>query len=244
VPGEPLTFKLFGQTYEVKPPLTSQWKNALALKLTQNIYTGGKITGTLKEAKAEFEAAGCNYELASQNLIFEIKRVYWELVRQELLVRLSEEMVSYHRETLELATFRLSQGTIAPVEVEQAKVDLSNEENRLIQAQTKRCELEDELKCLLDIEPEVEVLVVDEADSGMPLKIDIEKAIEMATDRRIELAELRQRIQAIEGRLVVARSGRYPHLTLVASHHWVGIGKEYPSAWNNFEANYYIGMLG
>lgn len=236
VPGEPETFEFLGQTYEIASPLTSQWSNALSLNLTQNIYTGGRTTGSLREARAGVETVRDDYEIARQNLILRVKKAYWELVRAELLVKLTEEMVGHYQETLELAISRLSKGAIAPVEVEQARVDLVNEEDNLIQARTRRHEAEDELKFLLDIDFEIGIIPVDEPSLPSTLKMDLEKVIRSALERRVELARLRQEIEALKGALMVAKSGRYPHLVLRAGYNWVGSDRNYEDAWDNLEA--------
>ncbi|MDI6703495.1 MAG: TolC family protein [bacterium] len=237
VAGEPQTFEFLGQTYEIHPPLTSQWSNSLCLGLSQNIYTGGRLTGSLREAEANLRIAECDHETAKRGLILEVMKAYWELVRADLLVRLAEEMVSYHQETLELATSRLSQGTIAPVEVEQAKVDLANQRDELIQARTRRREVEDELKVLLNIGFKIGIVPTDKPDfTPLSRIIDMDEAIECALKRRPELARFRHQVQARKAALMAAKSGRYPKVSVVANYGWAGMDKDYADALQNFKA--------
>ncbi|MBU1486524.1 TolC family protein [bacterium] len=236
VPGEPQTFEFLGQTYEIASPLTSQWSNALSLNLTQNIYTGGRITGSLREAMAGVETVRGDYEIDRQNLVLRVKKSYWELIRAELLVKLREEMVDHYQETLELATSRLSKGAIAPIEVEQARVNLVNEEDNLIQARTMRREVEDELKALIEIGFEAEIRPIDKPDSSISFRLDMDRSVQMAINKRVELARLRQEIEILKGALMVAKSGRYPHLVLRAGYDWAGSDRNYEDAWDNLEA--------
>ncbi|HAV42929.1 TPA: hypothetical protein DCX15_02800 [bacterium] len=243
LPGESQTFEFLGQTYEIKPPLSFQWSNTLSLRLTQNIYTGGRLRGSSKGVRAEFEARRKGYEVVKNNLILQVKKAYWELARADLLVRLSGETVDHHRQILELAGLRLSQGTIAPIEVEQARVNLVNEEDNLIQTQNRRRELEDELKALLEIEFEAGIVPIDEPSSSASPRIDIDEAINNGLKRRVELLKLRKELQAGEGALMVARSGRYPHLALRASYNWAGSNKNYKDAWKDLkESSWEVGL--
>lgn len=233
-PGEPQTIELFGEVQEITPTLGSRWSNLLSFRLTQNLYTGGELTGSLREAEAGLEIARCDYKAVRQGLILEVKRVYWELVRQDLLVRLSEEMLAHCEETLQLANSRLSCGSIAPVEVEEAKVALANEREGLIQAQTRRRETADELKNLLNIGFEPEIKPLDRPDPEPSLELTIDEAIKTALKGRPELTRLHKEIWRGESNLMRAKSQRYPHLRLKANYDWAGSDKDYyRDAWQD-----------
>jgi len=64
------------------------------LQIGQSIYQGGKLKSTLSQAEVRLEMARKKYEKAKQDLIFEVKKAYYNLVSAQANLRQQEKLLA------------------------------------------------------------------------------------------------------------------------------------------------------
>jgi outer membrane protein len=71
------------------------------LQIGQSLYQGGKFKSTLNQAKVKLEMAEKKYEKAEQDLIFDVKKAYYNLVSSQANVQEQENLLRQAESILE-----------------------------------------------------------------------------------------------------------------------------------------------
>ena len=187
-----------------------------SLSLVQPLYTAGRVGGALRAAKAAKSYAQENFRAATKDVIFAVKASFGGVL-------LAQKMAVLAKESLDLADAHLKnvdqlfkQGVASEYELIRAKVQVA-------QLVPERIKAENELDRAMIVFRNTLGLAADEKVEPegdlerRDVEMTAEEAFKLAKENSHELAAARLRVSGMSAALDVAKSDRYPSLSLVAS---------------------------
>lgn len=87
------------------------------------LYNGGRNKNLYERYKILIDQANLNQRELAEQLIFQIRSLYYQAIRQNQLIKATEKAISYADQRLQLATNKLDIGKGNKVDVLQAEVD-------------------------------------------------------------------------------------------------------------------------
>lgn len=102
------------------------------------VYTGGRRTAELRQARAETSAAQASLEEQRFSVVLATKRAFFDVLRADDLIRVSESQVRRAEEALEAAELRLRVGSATRSDVLRARLELNSARQSLAQARSDR----------------------------------------------------------------------------------------------------------
>lgn len=208
---------------------------AVAIMLTQPLYTGGKIRAYNNIARHLESIAEDRYNIKYQDLIVDVDETYWNIVALSARKGVAEsylELVKTLDSDIEkmitegLAT--KADGLSVKVKVNEAKVAVIQVDNGLDIMKMKLCQL-----CGLPLE--TSVVLEDEAHDSGP-NIDVESFMQdepLTTLRRPELSALATSVRVYEEKEKLERAEYLPSVALTG-----GYMASDPSVFNSFEKKF------
>ncbi len=185
------------------------------------LWDHGQREATLGQSKADTRLSEAQYERLKLNLLLDITRGYYNILRTQELVKVDKELLEQARQNTKRAeAFRdvgsLIDADVANIELNEAisELNLLNDQNALDVAMAA-------LPTLLGLDPGTLVNVAEDPDyqayiDGKPLPkldISIDEATERALERRPERAETQATFDRLDWSLSLARLQRWPRLT-------------------------------
>lgn len=207
---------------------------SLRLSVEQPLFTGFRLESAAASARHLEAASSGRYRQDESDLVFEVKRAYWNLVsagRTAAAVEESKKTVEEHLK--DVRAFR-EQGLLTAAEVLKAEVRLANVDLQLIEAGNAAVEAGILLNSLTGLpleipiepttlpestinavgpEPETEQEGESGAGAAGALRADL--------SGHPELTSLRFRIKSAEAGLKAARSGYFPQVFLSANYYYL-----------------------
>jgi len=160
---------------------------------------------------------------------------YWELVYARENVKVEEQAVATSEKLYSDNQKQLSAGTMAPLDVTQAKSELATDRQNLIVARTVQLQDEQILKNAISKDPmapnliNVEIIPADEPTPPAAVENpSFEDAVKEAYAKRPELQEQGYNIKNAEIDVRATRSALLPQLTLSAQYSSVGLAGNSP----------------
>jgi len=102
------------------------------------VYTGGRRTAELRQARAETSAAEATLDAQRFAVVLATKRVFFEALRADDLIRVAESQVKRAEEAQEAAELRLRVGSATRSDVLRARLELNDARQALAQARSDR----------------------------------------------------------------------------------------------------------
>ncbi|MBI4457266.1 MAG: TolC family protein [Acidobacteria bacterium] len=106
-----------------------------SFKVSQPLYSSGKVASGLKLASLEMEGTGIDQARVEQEIRLRAVRAFYDLVLAEKLLEVSREMVQQRQRHLELARVRYEAGVATEVDVLRSQVSLANAQPELLRAE-------------------------------------------------------------------------------------------------------------
>jgi len=186
--------------------------------LSQPLYTGGRVSGSIDAAESQHQAAGLERETGVQDLVLETKTAFWGLVRARENERVLAEAVAAYESHLKDARNRLELGMAARNEVLAVQVERDRAELNRLSAHNSAELANADLVRLVDLAPGSRITPISEASAVLPPGSDVEALVAQATQARPELKALRSRRGALEANVKIARSDRLPQASLAGGY--------------------------
>lgn len=187
----------------------------LGVRLTQPLFAGGRLVGTHQSKTLLAEAHGYQLENQTSQLVYQIRRSYYQaLIRQHELTGVTEA-VSAQEEDLRIRKELLLAGRMTRAETLEA-------ESRLLFAKADKLQAEQAFQnALEDLAATIgtnEAVMVVEPRFYSTLSPEFEIRRGEISQARKDLKRLDAQIGAADKNVQVARSGYYPQLNLEASY--------------------------
>lgn len=200
------------------------WKNignnhSNGLTASLPIFTGGKLSGTIKQAKANYQYNEVGVQRTYNEMRSTVTDGYFNMLQADNIQKLSAESVTRLEDHLKNVQAQYDVGVVAKVDVLRSQVELANAKQTLIQAENSYQVAEANMNKIVGLPMDTNLkldnlLVYNAYDKNM------DDCLAYAAEHRPELMQAKYNVDAAKGALMVARSGHMPHVAASASQSW------------------------
>lgn len=183
------------------------------------IYTGGKLSGTIDQAKANYKYYLVGEQKAYNDMRETVTNSYYGMLQADNVQNLSRESVNRLEEHLKNVKAQYDVGVVAKVDVLRSEVELADAQQALIQAENAYHIAEATLNKIVGL-PMDTTLKLQDSMQYTPYDNDMKYCLDYAAEHRPDLEQARQNVEAAKGALKVARSGYMPQVSASASQNW------------------------
>ena len=200
------------------------WKNignnhSNGLTASLPIFTGGKLKGTIKQAKANYQYNEVGVQRTYNEMRSTVTDGYFNMLQADNIQKLSAESVNRLEDHLKNVQAQYDVGVVAKVDVLSSQVELANAKQTLIQAENSYQVAEANMNKIVGLPMDTNLkldnlLVYNAYDKNM------DDCLAYAAEHRPELMQAKYNVDAAKGALMVARSGHMPQVAASASQSW------------------------
>ena len=206
------------------------------LTASMPIYTGGKINGAIKQAKAGYLISEHGLQKAYNDMRSTVTNGYFDMLQADNMQKLGRESVDRLADHLKNVEAQYEVGVVAKVDVLRSQVELANAKQSLIKAENAYQIAEANLNKIVGLPMDTQ-LKLDNILVYTPYDNDMQYCLDYAAKHRPELEQAKQQVEAAKGALRVAISGHMPQVAATASQNWND------SNWPGDEnGNWYVGV--
>lgn len=183
------------------------------------IFTGGKLKGTIKQAKANYQYNQVGVQRTYNEMRSTVTDGYFTMLQADNMQKLSAESVARLEDHLKNVQAQYDVGVVAKVDVLRSQVELANAKQTLIQAENSYQVAEANMNKIVGLPMDTNLkldnlLVYNAYDQNM------DDCLAYAAEHRPELMQAQYNVDAAKGALMVARSGHMPQVAANASQSW------------------------
>lgn len=194
-------------------------KHSNGLTASLPIFTGGKLSGTIKQAKANYQYNEVGVQRTYNEMRSTVTNGYFNMLQADNMQKLSAESVTRLEDHLKNVQAQYDVGVVAKVDVLRSQVELANAKQTLIQAENSYQVAEANMNKIVGLPMDTNLkldnlLVYNAYDKNM------DECLAYAAEHRPELMQAKYGVDAAKGALMVARSGHMPQVAATASQAW------------------------
>lgn len=197
---------------------------------SQNLFTGGRLTGQIQTANATQRSARIELTAQRAQLRLDVTSAYYDAALSDRLLSIAQSSLQQTQGLLAQTQLQQKVGNTSEFDLLRAQVSVSNQLPVVIQAQGAREVAYLKLKQLLNLPYEQRVALTTsvEDSTAAPPGVDLARAQspDTLTSHRAPVREAYEAVTAQQGQLKVARSERIPTLALSTAYSRVA----YPSS--------------
>ena len=223
------------------PPVKFVEDNQYIFKLTLNqpLFTGKKIETNYEISKESYEKAKIDYEKQLNDLIFDVKRSYFEILKAKRLLQTSEKYKESLEKHLQDAKILFNQGLVTKLDILKTEVALKDAETKIIECENYLKISKSNLNFILnrDINSEFDI------EDILEIKED-EKPYdfwkETALKERDEIKSFEKILSIYEKNIRVEKSNLYPQVYFFFNYN---LEKGTQTSREDFDTNWNTGIL-
>lgn len=234
----------FGSLQNLGFGAANQWN--LGLSLSQNLFTGGRITAQYRSANAARRSATIGLTAAHAQLTLDVTQAYYNAQLADQLVIIAAATLAQADTTLAQTKLSRQVGNAAEFDLLRAQVTRDNEVPVLIQRRSDRDVAYVRLKQLLHITLSDSLQLttsLEDSTAVAPGTVAtlLAQAPDTATDSRAPVRQASENVTAQRSAVTVARAERVPSLALTSAFGRVAYPTDVFPAWSQFRTNWTIG---
>lgn len=214
---EPGTGNIRYENVNIGKGISNNHSNTISASIP--IYTGGKLSGTIDQAKANYKYYLVGEQKAYNDMRETVTNSYYGMLQADNVQNLSRESVARLEEHLKNVKAQYDVGVVAKVDVLRSEVELADAQQTLIQAENAYHIAEATLNKIIGL-PMDTTLKLQDSMQYTPYDNDMKYCLDYAAEHRPDLEQARQNVEAAKGALKVARSGYMPQVSASASQNW------------------------
>ena len=172
--------------------------HANSLTASLPIFTGGKLSGTIKQAKANYQYNEVGVQRTYNEMRSTVTDGYFNMLQADNIQKLSAESVTRLEDHLKNVQAQYDVGVVAKVDVLRSQVELANAKQTLIQAENSYQVAEANMNKIV----------------GLPMDTNLK------LDNLLVYNAYDKNMDAAKGALMVARSGHMPQVAASATQQW------------------------
>ena len=193
--------------------------HANSLSASLPIFTGGKLSGTIKQAKANYQYNEVGVQRTYNEMRSTVTDGYFKMLQADNLQKLNAESVTRLEDHLKNVQAQYDVGVVAKVDVLRSQVELANAKQTLIQAENSYQVAEANMNKIVGLPMDTtlqldNLLVYNAYDKNM------DDCLAYAAEHRPELMQAKYGVDSAKGALMVARSGHMPQVSASATQQW------------------------
>jgi outer membrane protein TolC len=189
--------------------------------ITQPLFTGFDLINRYKIASLGLDAAKIEERLVRQDIIFEAKNIYFELLRTQKLLNVAKETITQINSQKEVAENYYQVGMTPLNDLLQAQVELANAKQEHIIAKNNMENTESDFNTLLRRPIDTPVAIEDILDYS-PFEKDLDYCFAEAEKNRLEITIADLNVEIGGKELKLARKDYYPYVSLEGNSYEVG----------------------
>jgi outer membrane protein len=195
----------------------------IGLSFSQNLFTGGRVSGQARAAEASVRSAKLGLTSAQAQLLLDVTEAYYDAALGDRLVTIAQASLEQADTTLSQARLARQVGNQSEFDLLRARVTRDNQRPVVIQRQAARDIAYYRLKNLLNLPPEEPLELTSHlVDTGLVRTARLAKLVESpgdtATDARAPVRQADEAVTSQEGLLRAARGQRWPQLSLTSDY--------------------------
>lgn len=191
--------------------------NALTASLP--IFTGGKLSGQIEQAKANYKYNEVGVQRTYNEMRSTVTNGYFNMLQADNLQKLNAESVTRLEDHLKNVQAQYDVGVVAKVDVLRSQVELANAQQTLIQAENNYQVAEANMNKIVGL-PMDTTLKLDNLLVYTAYDRNMDDCLAYAAEHRPELMQAKYNVDAAKGALKVARAGHMPQVSASASQAW------------------------
>ena len=193
--------------------------HANSLTASLPIFTGGKLSGTIKQAKANYQYNEVGVQRTYNEMRSTVTDGYFKMLQADNMQKLSAESVTRLEDHLKNVQAQYDVGVVAKVDVLRSQVELANAKQTLIQAENSYQVAEANMNKIVGL-PMDTTLKLDNLLVYNAYNQNMDDCLAYAAEHRPELMQAKYGVDAAKGALMVARSGHMPQVAASATQQW------------------------
>lgn len=194
-------------------------KHTNTLTASLPIFTGGKLSGQIQKAKANFKYNEIGVQRTYNEMRSTVTNNYFKMLQADNLQKLNAESVTRLEEHLKNVQAQYDVGVVAKVDVLRSQVELADAQQNLIQAENNYQVAEATMNKIVGLPMDTN-LKLDNILVYTAYDKNLDDCLAYAAEHRPELEQAKQNVEAYKGALKVARSGHMPQVAASASQSW------------------------
>jgi outer membrane protein TolC len=218
----------------MQPEETYTW----VTRVTQPLFTGFALVHQYKLARMGLDAARLNEALVRRDVVYEAKRIYFQLLKALKLKAVAQEAVAMLEAQTEVAVNYHEVGMTPLNDLLKTKVELANARQDLVAAENRLEIARTNLDLLLRRPIDTPVAVVDMLDVPR-LGLALEYCLEKAEKGRMEVAVADLEIQMREKEVALARKDYFPSVQVQGSYYKQGTDWQVDGGEGVLDSNYW-----
>ena len=207
---------------------------ATQLTLRQPLFAWGRIYHWDRQAGLNYRLVNEEYRQVKNGLVFGVKRAFYNTLLARQFVTIAKEAVDVANSHYETTRALYKEGRVSDYDVSRAKVQLVNNQTRLIKAKNSLKLAREELSLLLNTELE-EPWDVEGELFFEKRDVDLQDAINKALAERSEIKQLMIREDIVEISIKLARAENRPSVDLLVNYQYTNPfynREEWGGIWN------------
>jgi outer membrane protein TolC len=193
------------------------------LTATQNVFDFGSIR-RFQASRAGISAAKADIASTEENVAARVARAYLRAIRADADLDTAKANITLSQAVLNLAESQKAAGTATGIEITRARVQLANDQQRLLVAQNTRHSAHLELLRVMDLSLDVELELTDKLGYVPVDPITLERAKELALEERPDLKAQLERENSARLAASAVRMERLPSVYAFGDYGTIGIG--------------------
>ena len=223
----------------------SENQYSLGLSVTQNLFTGGRISAQLREADAARASAEVGLTAARAQTTLQVAQAYYDAILSDRLLAIARATLAQAETTLVQTRLATQVGDQPEFDLLRAQVTRDNQVPVVIQRRADRDVAYLHLEQLLDLpvsQPLVLTTPLDDTavDASSRLASLLAAPPDTAVDARAPVRQALETVQSSREAVTVSRSARLPSLTLSSQYGRVAYPANGFPAWDAFRTNWTI----
>ncbi|HBE76304.1 MAG TPA: hypothetical protein DDW65_00755 [Firmicutes bacterium] len=209
--------------------------SGVAISLTKNLYSGGKVSNEIQLVKAQYDMALENEQAAKQQLTFQVKQVFyqvWLAERVEKVAASSLDNLDHHVARTE-NLYKI--GTVSKFELLRARVERDSLKPQLIAAQNDVGLAKLNLAILIGYSKGRQYSVAFDSDTmKLPAQPSflLDQTLESAYQNRPDIRQMKQAEMIAQYQKRLAAAGFKPNISLIGQYQEGSLDYN-PDHWND-----------
>jgi outer membrane protein len=235
---------VFGSFQDLGFGAANQWN--LGLSLSQNVFTGGRITAQYRSANAGRRSAAIGLTAAQAQLLLDVTQAYYDAQLADRLVAIAQATLVQAETTLVQTRLGRQVGNQPEFELLRAQVTRDNQLPVLIQRRSDRDVAYVRLKQLLHLTLTDSLMLTTSLDDSAAAATGrvaslLATAPDTSAESRAPVRQASENVVAQRSAVTVARAERIPALTLSSAFGRVAYPSSVFPTWGQFRTNWTVG---
>ncbi len=195
------------------------------------LYTGGRTEGLIDQAKYNANIAAVGVAKVKEQVKLDTTTAYFSVLQNNKLVTVNQQTVTNLSEHLKNVQAQYEVGTIAKSDVLRSEVELANAQQNLTKAQNAYEVSVATFNNIIGLPLDSQNTMKDDL-AFVQYDMSLEDSVQMAKEKRPEIIQSQDTINAAKAGIKVADSGKLPTVSASGTQGWSG--SKFPGDNNNW----------